>query len=59
MRSAGEAVFVLKGHSRGVTSVAFSPDGKRNVSGSRDNTVRVLDNSALPNPTSIFFKHIG
>ncbi|KIK10575.1 hypothetical protein PISMIDRAFT_124228, partial [Pisolithus microcarpus 441] len=31
----------LKGHTSWVRSVGFSPDGKRIVSGSRDNTVRV------------------
>jgi WD40 repeat protein len=33
----------LKGHSGAVSSVAFSPDGKRIVSGSDDNTLRVWD----------------
>jgi WD40 repeat protein len=33
----------MKGHEYGVTSVAFSPDGQRLVSGSRDQTVRVWD----------------
>ena len=31
----------LEGHSKYVTSVAFSPDGKRLVSGSVDKTVKV------------------
>ena len=31
----------LTGHTDAVTSVAFSPDGKRIVSGSADNTVRL------------------
>jgi WD40 repeat protein len=35
------AMHVLRGHSHSVYSVAFSPDGKRIVSGSRDMTVRV------------------
>ena len=32
-----------KGHSEGVLSVAFSPDGRRIVSGSRDETLKVWD----------------
>jgi WD40 repeat protein len=33
----------LEGHTKLVTSVAFSPDGKRIVSGSNDNTVCIWD----------------
>ena len=37
------AVEVLKGHDGGVNSVAITPDGRRAVSGSFDQTVRVWD----------------
>ena len=33
----------LTGHSEPVFSVAYSPDGKHIVSGSRDNTVKIWD----------------
>ena len=33
-------------HSSGVTSVAFSPDGKTIVSGSKDKTLKVWDAGA-------------
>jgi WD40 repeat protein len=34
---------LLRGHTRSVLSVAFSPDGQRIVSGSADNTLRLWD----------------
>lgn len=40
-RVRGQEPLVLDGHTESVTSAVFSPDGKRIVSGSRDNTVKV------------------
>ena len=34
---------MLRGHTGGILSVAFSPDGKRIVSGSEDTTLKVWD----------------
>ena len=39
----GQEMLTLKGHSGTVNSVSFSPDGKRIVSGSYDNTLKVWD----------------
>ncbi len=39
--ASGRCEATLEGHGGYVTSVAVSPDGKRVVSGSADNTVRV------------------
>ena len=41
LSGATPAATVLEGHREGVYSVAFSPDGKRVVTGSFDNTARV------------------
>jgi WD40 repeat protein len=38
-------------HSHGVRLVAFSPDGTKIVSGSRDGTIKVWDSSA-PEPSN-------
>jgi WD40 repeat protein len=43
----GRETLTLKGHSDWVNSVSFSPDGKRIVSGSDDNTLKVWDISSL------------
>src|SRR5262249_54435286 len=37
----GKLIFTLKGHKDPVSGVAFSPDGKRIVTGSRDKTAKV------------------
>ena len=39
----GQETLTLKGHSDFVSSVGFSPDGKRIVSGSGDKTLKVWD----------------
>src|SRR6266487_2738638 len=40
-----QPLFTYKGHAKNVTSVAWSPDGKRIASGSSDNTVQVWNAS--------------
>jgi formylglycine-generating enzyme required for sulfatase activity len=42
-KAIAETIVILKGHSEEVISVAFSPDGKQIVSGSRDATAKVWD----------------
>ena len=41
----GKELFALKGHAGRVMSVAFSPDGQRLASGSRDQTVKIWDSA--------------
>ena len=43
----GQETLTFKGHSGSVTSMSFSPDGKRIVSGSADKTLKVWDISSL------------
>src|SRR5262249_30981063 len=42
-RQATGGIFTLYGHTNGVLSVAFSPDGTRIVTGSNDKTAKVWD----------------
>jgi WD40 repeat protein len=39
----GQTLTTLQGHTYGVRAVAITPDGRRDVSGSGDDTVRVWD----------------
>ncbi len=42
-----EHVKILSGHTDWVVSVAYSPDGRHIVSGSRDSTIRIWDNPVV------------
>jgi WD40 repeat protein/serine/threonine protein kinase len=50
------AVLTLRGHSKLVWSVVFSPDGKRLASGSQDGTVRIWD-GAIGSQTAVLKGH--
>ena len=41
--ASGKELLTLKGHNRWISSVAFSPDGQRIVTGSEDQTAKVWD----------------
>jgi WD40 repeat protein len=56
---ATSAATVLEGHREGVTSVAFSPDGKRVVTGSSDDTARVWDLSGATPVATVLEGHRG
>jgi hypothetical protein len=45
----GKQLLQLKGHTAGITSVAFSPDGLRALTGSRDTTVKLWELKAEGN----------
>lgn len=49
MNHLGEEPIVLRGHEQSVTSVAFSHDSKRLISGSYDNTIQewIVDSKIL------------
>jgi WD40 repeat protein len=52
----GQLLAVLKGHSAAVDALAFSPDGSRIVSGSRDKSLRVWD-AATYDPLLVMGDH--
>ncbi|MFM6265641.1 MAG: WD40 repeat domain-containing protein, partial [Dolichospermum sp.] len=39
----GQEKLTFKAHSDSVTAIAFTPDGKTVISGSRDNTIKAWD----------------
>ncbi len=55
----GKEVLTLKGHVYGVSSIAFSPDGSRIVSGSWDNMAKIWDAVTGTKPTTLIFSYTG
>jgi WD40 repeat protein len=51
--ASGQETLTLKGHTDSVMSVAFSPDGKKIVSGSYDKTLKVWDASLSMEPQPV------
>src|SRR5262249_47569579 len=49
----GGEILALKGHTEGIISVAFSPDGRRLITWSHDRTIRVWDATAVPERRTI------